>query len=315
MKIISIMNYKGGVGKTTITANLGADLASRGQRVLLIDLDPQTNLTFCFYTMDEWRDTFSESRTIKGWYDGDAPGANIRLADLIARPERVNRAVESSGGRLSLISSDLGLIDIDLELAAQLGGSTTLRESKRRYLRVHGCLAASLAAEEFADYDMVLIDCAPNFGLVTKTAIVASDFVLVPAKADYLSTLGINYLVGRCEKLIAEYNDYVDHGTSSVEVGRSIHPRFLGVVFNMIQMYANQPIYSQRNYIQEVIANADVPVLSSTIRNSTRHFGTAGSLGMPAILSASPDDEVAVEFRRLTNEVMKVAFEGDHSER
>lgn len=69
MKTISIINYKGGVGKTTISANLAAELAFRGKKILAIDLDPQASLTFSFFKVDEWRRNYEASKTIKNWYD------------------------------------------------------------------------------------------------------------------------------------------------------------------------------------------------------------------------------------------------------
>src|SRR5215475_9702973 len=62
MKTIAVINYKGGVGKTTITANVAAEMAFRGKRVLAIDLDPQANLTFSFFSVDEWRRNFESSK-------------------------------------------------------------------------------------------------------------------------------------------------------------------------------------------------------------------------------------------------------------
>ncbi|WP_329110088.1 AAA family ATPase [Micromonospora sp. NBC_01699] len=304
MPIISVMNYKGGVGKTTLTANLGAEIANTGRRVLLLDLDPQANLTFSFYTVEEWQDELRETRTIKRWYDGEQPGRDVALADLVVTPPRVN-AVLGNGGQLDLIPSHLGLINIDLELAAQLGG-TTLAGSKRKFLQVHGCLAEALGAPKFADYDLVLIDCAPNFGLVTKTAIVASDYVLIPARADYLSTLGIGYMVGSCDHLRDEYNAYLGHDSGTHSMPATIDPQILGVVFTMIQTYAGQPIAIQHNAIEQVRANADAPVLNGMIRNSPRIFGEAGATGVPSILRVPKDDEVAMEFRVLVDEFMGV---------
>ena len=65
MHVVSVINYKGGVGKTSMTANLGAELAWRGRSVLLIDLDPQASLTFSFIRPEQWLDDFAETRTIK----------------------------------------------------------------------------------------------------------------------------------------------------------------------------------------------------------------------------------------------------------
>src|SRR5262249_61931451 len=67
--VVSVINYKGGVGKTTLTANIGADLAARGRRVLLVDLDPQASLTFSFYRPSEWEEQLAGGRTVLHWFD------------------------------------------------------------------------------------------------------------------------------------------------------------------------------------------------------------------------------------------------------
>ena len=299
MHVVSVMNYKGGVGKTTLTANLAAEIANGGYRVLMIDLDPQANLTFSFYTVDDWTNELRETRTIKRWYDGDMPGRGVALDELVLTPERVNDRVKERSGQLDLIASHLGLIDIDLELASKLGG-TTLAESKRKFLQVHGCLAAALQAPAFRDYDVILIDCAPNFGLVTKTAIVASDYVLVPAKPDYLSTLGIGYLAGSVHKLADEFNAYVAHGASGGL--RAIDPKFAGVAFTMTQIQAGKPILLQRAQMSEVQEVGVMPIFKSSVRNSPRYFAEAGPSGVPAILSGPVNDPVSAELRALTEE-------------
>ncbi|ADJ49979.1 cobyrinic acid a,c-diamide synthase [Amycolatopsis mediterranei S699] len=303
MRVVAVMNYKGGVGKTTLTANLGAVAASRGLRVLLLDLDPQTNLTFSFFSIDDWHERLADNRTIKQWYGAEMPGRDIPLPQLVVSPERVNDVLYGTGGRLDLISSHLGLIDIDLELAALLGGTTTLDGSKRRFLDLHGCLRQALEDSFFAEYDLVLIDCAPNFGLVTKTAIVASERILVPAKADYLSTLGLDYLVGNCTGLVQQFNDFVHHKGGGRE-HEPIEPDFLGVVFTMVQIYSQQLTAAQHRYFEEVQANSQVPVLKSHIRNSTKHFGDAGESGVPAMLRTTGRDEVVREFDELADEVL-----------
>jgi chromosome partitioning protein len=295
------MNYKGGVGKTTLTANLAAEIANDGLRVLMIDLDPQANLTFSFFTTDEWTNDLRETRTIKRWYDGEVTGGDVPLDQLVLTPPRVNERVKNNAGQLDLVSSHLGLIDIDLQLASKLGG-TTLAQSKTRFLQVHGCLAEALRAPAFRDYDVILIDCAPNFGLVTKTAIVASDFVLVPAKPDYLSTLGIGYLRGSVEKLVREYNAYVDHDPGPGDSVGRIHPQFAGVVFTMTQIHAGQPILAQRMHIENLREAAFMPVFDASLRNSPRYFSDAGADGVPAVLQAALNDPVSVELRALTGE-------------
>src|SRR4051812_45217991 len=69
MHVVSVINYKGGVGKTSVTANLAAELAWRGLNVLLLDLDPQASLTFSFIRPEHWTEHFADSQTIKSWFD------------------------------------------------------------------------------------------------------------------------------------------------------------------------------------------------------------------------------------------------------
>ena len=69
VKVISVINYKGGVGKTTLTANLGAYAASEGRRVLMIDLDPQASLTFSFMSPEKWRGMYADTKTMQNYFE------------------------------------------------------------------------------------------------------------------------------------------------------------------------------------------------------------------------------------------------------
>lgn len=230
VSVVSVINYKGGVGKTTLTANIGAELAYRGRTVLLVDLDPQSSLTFSFYRPQTWERELADERTILQWFGSVlAPGPPDDLAKYVLTPPEVNDVVARNGaGRLDLVASHLSLMDADLDLAADLGGSR-FQHGSPRYLELHRSLAEALAGDGFADYDAVLVDCPPNFTMVTRTAIVASDYLLVPAKPDYLSTLGIDYLRRKFSELVRDVNRVAGPGPSQ------INPVILGVVFNMIQ--------------------------------------------------------------------------------
>nr|VFK78720.1 MAG: chromosome partitioning protein [Candidatus Kentron sp. SD] len=304
MHIVSVINYKGGVGKTTMTANLAAELAWRGRSVLLIDLDPQASLTFSFIQPDEWKKEFAEARTIRRWFDATSESADFDLASLIFQPPAVNSEVSPKGGRIDLIPSHLGLIDVDLELATELGGAT-LKQGKKNYLRVHRRLAKGLDMIDPEKYDLVLIDCPPNFNIVTKTAIVASSHVLIPAKPDYLSTLGIDHLIRALDGLVNDFNEYAEWDSSHVE--EPISPERLGVVFTMVQEYGSRPISTIRPFITRT-KRLGVPVFKAYIKENKTMFGDAPQYGVPVVLltgSSATHESVIQGIERFVTEFEK----------
>jgi chromosome partitioning protein len=293
VSVVSVLNYKGGVGKTTVAANLGAELAHRGQRVLLLDMDPQASLTLSFYGSDELDRDFADRGTILHWFQSFIETQSpADLAEFVVSPPRVNQLIRPNGGRLDLIASHLGLIDVDLDLAAYVGGSR-FQVSSPGYLWVHRLLADALSGPAFADYDVVLIDCAPNFNMVTRIAVVASDHVVIPAKADYLSTLGIDYLRRKLTELVRDYN--------TAAGADEIDPSILGVVFTMIQFAGDAPIIAVRNYVTQTEQYA-VPIFRQMIRESKTLFATAGERGVPAVLLGGGNPNVLAELRALASE-------------
>jgi chromosome partitioning protein len=284
MNIVSVINYKGGVGKTSLTANLGAELAWRGKRVLLIDLDAQASLTFSFIKPDSWLDDYEKNKTIKTWFDSNLEGGQTSLSSLIQTPSVINGKLKS-GGKLDIIFSHLGLINVDLELATKLGGSN-LKQAKKNFISVHKKLSDGLQVlkeDPFFNYDLVLIDCPPNFNIVTKTAIIASDHILVPTRPDELSTLGIDYLVRSISSLVGDYNDYLEVDTSEVE--EKIQPAVMGVVFTMIQEYDGGPIAAQKEYIAKVKRAGIHTVFDSYVKRNDTVFASAPAYGIPVVLN------------------------------
>ncbi|MEX0726384.1 MAG: AAA family ATPase [Planctomycetaceae bacterium] len=281
-----------------VTANLAAELAFRGKRILAIDLDPQASLTFSFFTVDEWRSRFEASKTIKNWYDAFIDkDTDLSLASLIAHPTRSSLGK----GRLDLICSHLALINVDLELATRLVGGTE-RDLRNNFLRVHSRLRLGIKSLEL--YDYVIIDCPPNFNIVTKTAIAASDYLLIPTKPDYLSTLGIEQLQKHVSELVKTYNKYViDSGTAEWE---SIGAETLGVLFTMIQIRNQRPISAQQPYIEQV-RRLGIPILNTLIRENKTIYADAPEYGVPVVLqrvSGKTYEDVQAELESLTTKVL-----------
>ena len=196
--------------------------------------------------------------------------------------------------------SHLGLINVDLQLATGLSGAN-LRQAKTNFLKVHRRLRDELN-QLAANFDIVMIDCPPNFNIVTKNAIVASEHLLVPAKPDYLSTLGIDYLKRNLDDLIRDFNEYVQLDRRDSE--STIEPTIMGIVFTMVQIYGGRPISSQRPFISQA-TNLGVPVFDAYIRENKTIFSDAPEYGVPVVLKHygnSTHSTVVKEIEHLADE-------------
>jgi chromosome partitioning protein len=172
--IVAIANQKGGVGKTTSTINLAYALASKGQRVLAIDADPQGSLTVYFgYNPDELEE---EEKTLYFALMRDRTLSSLILGDNPA-----------------LIPSSIALANAEPELISNvLLSAPTVLKDKLREIR--------------GNYDFILIDCAPSLGILTVNALTSADAVLVPVKTDNLSFRGVERLFQTIEKLQTRFN-------------------------------------------------------------------------------------------------------------
>lgn len=288
VKVVSVINYKGGVGKTTVTANLASEMVSRGKKVLVIDLDPQTNLTFSYMKVEDWSRTCEKKKTIKYWFDSIIDGTRTvpSFKDLIVKQYNVD-----------LICSHLGLIDVDIELAAGLSAGTE-RQHKNNFIRTYSYIKKELKKLE-GEYDIVLFDCPPNFSIVTKNALIASDYYIVPAKMDYLSTLGINQLKNHVDNLVKQFNNYV------TDINDQVNPAFLGVVATMIAVRNGEPIAAQNMYIQQLKRNG-MSIFDTKIRENKTIYADAPEYGIPVVCKnvsrGSTYGQVVLELKNLTTE-------------
>lgn len=160
-KIIAITNQKGGVGKTTTTVNLGASLAQLGNRVLLIDIDPQGNAT-----------------SGVGVDKGELDACIYDL--LVGEAETKDVIIETEFENLSIIPAMIQLAGAEIELVSAIS-----REEK---------LKSALEQVE-NDYDFILIDCPPSLGLLTLNALTAATSVLIPVQAEYYALEGLSQLL------------------------------------------------------------------------------------------------------------------------
>lgn len=194
--VVSFINYKGGVGKTTTAYHVASSLAQHSrQRVLMIDIDPQTNLTFLCASIEQWQNRKQRAGTIKDLYEQFVENRALEVRRFIW-----NNAVVIGRhpiGGLDLLPCDIELLGEDLSRDSQIVGTfptmRALRENAQRYMRERSFLA-KVVAEVSDRYDWVVIDCPPNLYLMTQNALHASDYYVVTAIPDHLSTIGLNIL-------------------------------------------------------------------------------------------------------------------------
>ncbi len=297
MRVVSVINYKGGVGKTTLTANLGSYLAQRGKRILLVDLDPQSSLTYSFFAPDA---VHRPRHTLKEWFDSFIDGVpQRRLSEFVAVPVDVNDKVSSRGGFVGLIPSHLQLIDVDRTLLVNAGMQNARADT--HVFRVRRALSEALADPALGSYDFALIDCPPNFNIITQSGIVASDHFLVPASPDYLSTLGTDALLVSIERFVSEVNQQaVDNGSRA-----RIAPTPLGVVFTKVEYRLGHPITPHQYYMEYTRKTiGEVPIFAHPLRHNAA-FGKENPNGVPVILRLKPTDKVYVEMMALATEFLK----------
>ena len=171
-KVIALANQKGGVSKTTTTANLGIGLANAGKKVLLIDLDPQGNTT---------SGVGINKKNMK----------NSTYDVLISRRDAASAVIKTEFENLYIMPSNISLAGAEFELV----------DADNREQRLKKALE-TLKNE----YDMVIIDCPPSLGLITVNALVASDGIVVPMLCEYFSLEGLAQLLMTVKEIKRRYN-------------------------------------------------------------------------------------------------------------
>jgi chromosome partitioning protein len=181
-RIITIANQKGGVGKTTTAVNLGTALAAIGEKVLLVDLDPQGNASTGVGVDREFR--------------------NISAYDVLTGSHTIEEArMDTSVPGLDLVPSTLDLLGVEMEISGETDRAFKLRN------------ALQAAVDRGADFTYVLIDCPPSLNLLTINSMAAADSVLVPLQCEFFALEGLSQLLQTVEQVKQSVNPRLDiHG-------------------------------------------------------------------------------------------------------
>ncbi len=179
MKVLAVINQKGGVGKTTACVNLGAALARQGLRVLLVDLDPQAHLSISF--------------------DQVPPVGEPSIYTLLGGRHELETVVRpTSTESLFLAPTNLDLSGAETEFSAEIGRETLLRDALENWVTGGG------------EVDVVLMDCPPSLGLLSLNALVAADHVLLPVQAEFYALQGMAQLLDVMDRVQRRLNPSLD---------------------------------------------------------------------------------------------------------
>jgi chromosome partitioning protein len=232
------MNQKGGVGKTTTTVNLGAALAEAGQRVCLIDLDPQAHLTIN-YGVDPSPDVVS-------------------LYHVLVEDRSILEAVQKVGKNIALVPSSIDLAAAEIELVSVLGRELLLRKKLE-------------SAQH--DFDFILFDCPPSLGLLTINALAAATEVIIPMQPHFLALQGVAKLLETVQLVNKRMNPklkvsgialtmYDAQTKLSMEVVAELHG-FIDAAAGKALPWANAKVFDAK--IRRNIKLAESPSFGKTI--------------------------------------------------
>ena len=235
--VVSTINLKGGVGKTTTTVALAETLSSEfRKRVLVVDLDPQTNATTMLIGENKWRELNEAGHTLARLFQ-DALEPDNKQFDFDATLQ-VGVSDVGNAHTVDLLPSSLDLIGIQDDLATAPAG------------KFHSVIPTELlwraVKARLDDYDLVIVDCPPNLGIITLNGLRISQGYIIPTIPDFLSTYGIPQIVTR----VREFAD---------EIAEPIEP--LGIVITKFQ--GNSTVHS--NVRRELIASNDAPVFDAVV--------------------------------------------------
>ncbi len=271
--VISLVNMKGGVGKSTITANLASQYSAYpkwGKKVLVVDLDPQFNVSQYLLGADRYeKEIYGPGKpTIWDIFEQNTKVPGKGITKVV--PNQVIKKVKdfNQAGRIDLIPSRL-------ELAY-----TLKNPAQKEYL------LSDFLTNVKSEYDIIIIDCPPTESLLTTSAYLSSDYILVPVKPEFLSMIGLPLLARSVRDFYSQYQ-------KKVEV--------IGIVFNDTSNYSPEEVNSKNEVMQEA-TNQGWYVFTKEIKTS-RSYPRGAREGKPIFSTTNAHNKVALQFHDFAEEL------------
>ena len=260
-KQIALFNHKGGVGKTTTTFNLGWMLANKGKRVILVDCDPQCNLTgmvLGFKDVKEFASMY-ESDGVNNIRDGLAPAFESRPVPI----KPVTCASIEGQPNMHLLPGHIGLAEyeVTLGIAQELSGSLVTLQNLPGSLNY----LFSTTAEKY-DADFILVDMSPSLGPINQNLLMTSDYFIVPMFPDYFSAMATESLAS----ILPKWAAWAKHGKALPILQEATYPfpdknpKFLGTIVQNYRIRQGAPSAAFRQWFTEIergVKKKLIPVL------------------------------------------------------
>jgi chromosome partitioning protein len=287
---IAFLNYKGGVGKTSLIVNLAACLAKAGQRVLLFDFDTQSNASIWLLRLERWNKI--NNTDVGAVFSIFSPGT-VRIKDIIIKDVVEGKTGEKLLPGLDLVPTTFNLVDLESDFEGD--------PRKPPYLLFNEQLR-----EVEDNYDFVLFDCPPNILRASQCGVFSANEIYVPANPDALSLIGFTLLVEKLQKfqqLSASFRLALMGPPAAVQ----------GIIFNSIKTGVDIEVPKMRmqlrmnQYKAQRRVAPTAKLFETQIRDATI-VRRAVALGLPVVLVGQETDEtdnVLNDYRRLAREIIK----------